>query len=103
MARNRLDLQDALEKFIQNENVYFQPPENKKIVYDCIIYSLKNIKEAKADNRKYYRHKQYKVTLITTSYKEKLIDKFLDTFQYSSFVTSFISDGLYHTEFNLFY
>ena len=33
MAKTRLDLQSALEEFIGNSNVYYQPPEGFKLKY----------------------------------------------------------------------
>ena len=53
--KTRMDLQKLLEETIGKrkdgvQNVYFQPPENLKMVYPCIRYSRDTINNEFADN-----------------------------------------------------
>ena len=52
---SRIDLQSKLEDILGSRNVYFQPPENLKIKYPAIIYSLNNINLRFADNMPYMK------------------------------------------------
>lgn len=103
MGKTRLDLQQDLENFWGNRNVYFQPPESKEIKYDAIVYSFDNSFVAKADNSVYRYMNRYKVSMITKSHREDLVEKFLKRFRYSSFITTFVSENLYHYIIYLYY
>ena len=52
----RIELQTILEGLLGSENVYFQPPENLKMKYDCIRYSRTKIKTVFADDTPYALH-----------------------------------------------
>lgn len=60
----RIELQELLEKLLGSENVYFQPPANKKMQYDCIRYSRIKIKPTYANNRPYHLSNCYQVIAI---------------------------------------
>ena len=51
MAKTRQDLQNYLKTLVAN--VYFQPPENVKLIYPCIIYSRTRIDGTFANNDVY--------------------------------------------------
>ena len=40
---SRLKLQELLEKLLESKNVYYQPPESKKMEYPAIKYSVDKI------------------------------------------------------------
>ena len=42
--RDRLDLHECLCKILNSNNVYFQPPENVRMNYPAIVYSLGTVK-----------------------------------------------------------
>ena len=46
----RYELQAVLEGILGSGNVYFQPPENLKVRYDCIVYERSEIETVHADN-----------------------------------------------------
>ena len=57
--KTRVDLQQKLEDFLGSRNVYFQPPENIRLKFPCIIYSYIVPKTEYANNLIYY-HKKIK-------------------------------------------
>jgi hypothetical protein len=62
---NRVQLQTLLEELIGSRNVYFQPPENVKLSYPCIIYSRGNIGKTQfADDIPYLHKTRYMVIVI---------------------------------------
>lgn len=60
----RHELQEILERVINSEFVYFQPPESMVMSYPCIVYELSRIDAAHADNMTYLYRKCYSVTII---------------------------------------
>ena len=63
-TRTRTELQDLLEEILGSSNVYFQPPENLKLRYPCIVYSRNKVTSTFADNGSYIRRRRYSVILI---------------------------------------
>ncbi len=82
--------------------VYFQPPDNTKMQYPCVVISMSNIPEKKADNIKYIRHYEYTLTLIHPNGNNDIVDKLMDL-KYCTFSSSFKTQGLYHYVFKLNY
>jgi hypothetical protein len=58
----RLQLHDILKSFA--DNVYFQPPENIKLEYPCIIYQRDYAETKFADDIPYNNTLRYVVTVI---------------------------------------
>lgn len=102
MARNRLDLQALLESLPGIEKVYFQPPENTKLIYPCIIYTFDKFGTEKADNIDYLRRRRYELTLIHRDPDNDLVEKIQDLF-YCNLDRSFKNENLYHYAFTIFY
>lgn len=102
MARPRLELQTLLQNIMGDGKVYFQPPENIKLTYPCIIYKLANINTTNADDIKYLKHKRYDVTLIHRDPDNTIYDMILDL-PYCDFDRVIITDNLYHYAFTLFF
>lgn len=92
----RIELRDKLRKILGNQKeVYFQPPESKKLSYPCIIYELNNYNLIKADNGNHHINELYTVTLITTL-PDEVISKALLEIPMCDFDRAFINDNLYH-------
>lgn len=92
-----------LEMILQSRKVYFQPPESKKIEYDCIVYNRNSIHNRHADNKNYFMMDCYELTLIYRNPESDLAKKILEHFPYSSFVRHFTSDNLNHDVITLYY
>ena len=101
MAR-RLQLQTILELIIDNENVYFQPPESIKLNYPCIIYELSGHKSEFADNKLYLNKKQYTITVIDRDPDSLIPDKLL-SLSLISFDRYYAANNLNHYVFRLYF
>ena len=98
----RLDLQTLLEETLGSRNVYFQPPESKKISYPGIIYSLGNMESNYADDITYTSIRQYSVIYVTYDPDDPLIDT-LAKMSGCRFYTHYKSDNLNHYVYTLYF
>lgn len=99
---SRLELQTLFEDILGSRNVYFQPPESKKLSYPAIVYSLGNMENDYADDVVYTSIKQYTVTVITSDPDSDLVDK-IAKLQLCRFDRHFRSDNLNHYVFSLYF
>lgn len=90
-----------LRQAVQHDRVYFQPPENLKIVYPAIVFHLSKIEIDRASDVPYKGAKEYSVTLITKDPEPDVIDEILKI-PYSSLDTTYISDGMNHFVFTVY-
>ena len=100
---SRLNLQTELETILGTRNVYFQPPESKKLQYDCIVYNRSNIDTKQADNYNYLSKDGYEVTLIYRDPDNELPHAMLRHFKYCRHVKHLVVDNLYHDVFRIYY
>lgn len=100
---SRLKLQEELETLLGTKSVYFQPPENFRMSYPCIRYTLSKIPTLKADNLNYAMFKCYEVMYITRNPDDPIIDSILERFPKSQFVRQYRSDNLYHNVYSIYY
>lgn len=98
---NRADLQIFLEQLLGNENVYFDPPESKKIKYPAIIYKLNDIKTTCANNHSYTMTPGYQLILIDSDPDSEYVDVLINV-RYCRFVRHYPSNGLHHWIFNIY-
>jgi hypothetical protein len=102
MAR-RLDLQTALEAIAGSAgHVYFQPPENLKMLYPAIVYNRDFQNTRFADNLPFHRTLRYQVTVIDPSPDSPLLDKIADM-PMSTFVRHFTTDNLNHDVYDVYF
>ena len=101
MAKTRQDLQNYLKTLIPN--VYFQPPENeKKLKFDCIVYSLNRMDDAFANDGVYKLDHGYKLIYIHRNPDDVLIDT-IAKIPKCRFIRQFVVDQLYHDEYILYW
>lgn len=100
--RSRLDLHNELVELLGSTNVYFQPPENIKLKYPCIVYERSNYDVDWADNIPYKTCKQYKVTLIYRDPDSELPDKMI-FMPYCKMTNHLVTENLNHDYFTIFY
>ena len=60
----RIELHTKLEFLLGSKNVYFQPPDNLKIKYPCILYYKSRPRHFKADDKNYLTRQGYTVTVV---------------------------------------
>lgn len=99
---SRLELQSKLEELLNSKNVYYQPPENLKMEYPAIRYSLSNISSRHADDMKYSNFTSYEITVIDRRPDNDVIKKILDL-PLSSFNRHYTSDNLSHDTIILYF
>lgn len=103
MADRITDLHPKLKRLISNDHVYFQPPENMVLEYDCFIYSYSVPSVRYADNRRYSRRRQYTLIYITKNPDSPLIDQIPDEFSYCRFDRHYVSSNLNYYVYSLYY
>src|SRR6478609_5057795 len=96
----RQELQLLLEAQLPpgQKNVYFQPPENLKMQYPCIVYKRDFVDTKYADNLPYSQAKRYQATVIDSDPDSTIPDK-VAQLPYSSFQRFFVADQLNHDIF----
>ena len=102
MAKDRLDLHNELLDILGKSNVYFQPPENYKMNYPCIIYKLDDVEGVHANDRRYWKMKRYLITVVDRDPDTNTYDKILNL-PYSAFEDHFVVDDLNHYMCSLYY
>ena len=98
------ELQEVLQDIMGDAGkAYFQPPENLKIKYPCIVFERTNALTNYADNKPYQITKQYTVTLISkTSDNDEFLDKLL-ALPMCTYDRQFTNDNLVHDVFSIYF
>lgn len=99
----RLQLHDELVEILGTDNVYFQPPENVKLKYPCIVYKRSNPNTEYADNKVYTYKQGYDITVIYDDPDMSIGKDILMHFQYCKMGTTYTADNLYHDPLTLYY
>lgn len=100
--KTRLELQDALEALLGSRNVYFQPPENVKMKYPCIVYHKTPGWQRHADNEEYHYHDKYELTVIDKN-PDSLLPEKVRKLQLCRYDRHYVSDNMYHDTFELYW
>lgn len=97
------ELQVILQEIMGSYKVYYQPPENLKLTYPCIVYVLSNALSDYADNKPYMKTKRYQITLMTrTADNAQFVDAILDL-PMCTFDRQFITENIVHDVFNIYF
>lgn len=102
--KTRMELHRKLVNILGKDNpvhVYFQPPENTKMTYPAIVYSIERYTKLHADNIPYKIDPAYSITVIDKD-PESQITKCLLDWPMCSFNRHFTSDNLNHDVFILY-
>lgn len=83
-------------------NVYYQPPEDHKMIYPCLVYELEEVNIKFADNGPYSLWDRYQVTLIRHEPDSPVIRKLLGL-PHSSFSRHYATSGLNHDVFVIYH
>ena len=100
--RTRLTLQSLLEELLGSNNVYYQPPENLKMEYPAIRYSLSDKTDFYANNKKYISRDVYDLVVISKKPDNPVIQKILEL-DYTEFERHYVVDNLNHDIIRIFY
>ena len=99
---SRIELQTKLEELLGSSNVYYQPPENLKMSYPAIVYSLDDIKRTSADDVAYLQTRCYEIIVIDKKPDNVVIDKILNL-PLCDFDRHYVADNLNHYVFTLYF
>lgn len=99
----RLELHEEFCSFLGSRNVYFQPPESKRLEFPCVVYELDQIDLMQADDRNYVGQRKYVVTYIYYAPDSPLVDRFLMHFPKSRHDRHFTSDNLNHDVYEVYW
>lgn len=94
----RLEFSAILREVLGSANVYFQPPEDLKMKYPCLVYEMEDIHIQPADNGPYSMHDRYQVTFMHHEPDSPVIRKLM-VLPHSSFSRHFATSGLNHDVF----
>lgn len=100
MAQSRAKLHVILLTLA--DHVYFQPPENIRLEYPCIIYRRDSADTKFADNRPFRYEKRYQVMVIDQDPDSPIPDK-VAGLPSCVFERHYTADLLNHDVFNLFF
>lgn len=103
MISNRLKLHEELVEILGTRNVYFQPPENVKMKYPCIVYDKENIDTNFADDKPYKNRVRYSVTVIDKNSESETAEKILSHFPLCTYSKHYTADNLNHDSLILYY
>lgn len=98
---SRLKLRDILKGIVPN--VYYQPPESKKLTYPCIVWSLNRIDPEYADNLPYTKDKSYQLILIHSDPDNTEVDQIADLPRCRMDRSPYVSGNLYHYPFTIYF
>lgn len=98
----RLSFHDILMDLLGSDNVYFQPPPDRQMQYPCIVYERDNQSVKRGDNVAYNVRQRYQVTYIDHNPDGDSIDA-LAKLPLSAFSRHFVTSGLNHDVFSIYY
>jgi len=99
----RLRLHEKLCNVIGSDHVYYEPPENLKLVYPCIVYFRETYDPLHANNGKYRVWPRYRITYISTTVDDSILDDLLYEFTYIRHTNHFVAEKLHHDVYELIF
>lgn len=98
----RLEFHKILVEILGNDNVYFQPPNNVKMKYPCIVYSRSQLDIKHANNHPFLIQQRYQLTVIDSDPDSELLEKItkIPSIQFNRHYTA---DNMNHDVYNIFY
>lgn len=100
--QRRRELQTILSNIPDVKKAYFQPKNDIKLEYPCIIYKRDSAKTIFADNSPYRNTLRYQVTVIDLD-PESDIPSHVAALPMSTMVRHYTLDGLNHDIYNLYF
>lgn len=100
--KNRYELHEVLCDILGSRNVYFQPPENVKLKFPCIVYERSDIRNNNAENEVYRQTHHYMITVIDQNPDSNYVES-LSILPKIRFNRHFVVDGLNHDVFSIYY
>lgn len=95
------ELHDKLEEILGSKNVYLRPP-SKGMKYPAIKYEFLGREYKMADNKKYIKFDKYRITVIDENPNSDIPEK-IENLDYCNYDRTYISDGLNHFVYVLYF
>ena len=99
---SRLELHNKLIELKGDNNVYYQPPESKKMDYPAIRYSKTSLFSLRADNSIYHDLDCYEIIVIDLLPDNPIIKELLKL-PYCSYERHYVSDNLNHDVLRIYF
>lgn len=99
---DRVELQNKFENILGSRNVYYQPPENLKMNYPAIRYSLSERRGIYANDKKYLKLKSYDGIVISYTPDPDFLEAIIDL-PYVSLGKPYVAENLYHYPFTIYH
>lgn len=99
---SRLSLHTELVNLINNNNVYYQPPESLKINYPAIIYKRSGINNRFADNDVYGQSNEYEIIVVDPDPDSEIVEK-MSKFKTARYIRHYTANNLNYDVFNIHY
>ena len=103
ISDKRAELNDKLIEILGSDHVYFELPESVKLVYPCIVYERSAGDTDFANNMPYRFQVRYSVTIISRDVETSVLAKLAMSLPSIIYDRHFVTDGLHHDVFNLYY
>lgn len=100
--KRRHDLHIIFGEIPGVKKVYYQPPEDIRMVYPCIRYERANGRTDFANNLPYNFTMRYTVTIIDPNPDSRIVEE-VAKLPMCTFDRCYSSDDLYHSVFTLYY
>lgn len=103
--RPRSEFSAKLKEVSGINNIYYQPPQSKKMVYPCIRYDTIDMQIKSADNKTYIMDRGYLVKIIgqDIDFVDTLSANLLQAFPMAIYDQSYKADDLNHTILKIYY
>ena len=101
-AERRYELNSLLQEILGSNFVYFQPPENLKLHFPCIIYELSGKDVLHANDAKYRKVRRYTVTVVDKD-PDSIIPLKIEELPLCTFDRVYVADNIYHSVYTLYY
>ena len=102
MAQPRSELHVILKGLEGVKDAYFQPPSNATIDEPCIIYQREASFVSRADDILWWLKKRYQVIVVDRN-PDSLIPDQVEGLPYTKFDRFYVSNGLNHFVYQLFF
>ena len=100
---SRLELHEELCELLGSRNVYFNPPEDIKMNYPAIRYSLSGVDLVHANNKVYRSTNQYSLMVIDPDPDSEIHTKILQHFPMCNLGRPYPAEGLNHFPLTLYF
>lgn len=105
MEKTREELHKILCDDLGNNHCYYSPPSNIQMLYPCIVYERDGTTIRHADDTRYFNRKRYHITIITENEDDDILKNLIEDTRllYLSEDSPFVTDGLYHYPYTLYF